>query len=60
MPAVATLFAVVGILLIAVVAGLYGITRVLPRDRDCEIEAKLIPPTVHFSISRNDRDWDAS
>jgi hypothetical protein len=53
MPTIATLVVVVGTLLPAVVVGLLGITRVLPRDRDCEFELKLLPPTLRFSITRN-------
>ena len=54
MPTVTTLVVVVGAFLPAVVGGLFGITRVLPRDRDCEFEVKLLPPTVRFSIRRNE------
>jgi hypothetical protein len=53
MPTITTLVVVAGALLPAVVVALFGITRVLPRDRDCEIELKLFPPTLRFSITRN-------
>jgi hypothetical protein len=53
MPAITTLVVVVGALLPTVVVGLFGITRVLPRDRDCQFELKLLPPTVRFSVTRN-------
>jgi len=53
MPTVTTVVVVVGAFLPAVVFCLFGITRVLPRDRDCEFEIRLLPPTVRFSITRN-------
>ncbi len=53
MPSITTIVVVVGALPSAVVVGLLGITRVLPRDRDCEVELKLFPPAVRFSVARS-------
>jgi hypothetical protein len=53
MPTITTLVVVVGALFPVVVIGLYGVTRVLPRDRDIEFEFKLFPPTLRFSVTRN-------
>jgi hypothetical protein len=52
MPTITTLVVVVGVLPVVVI-GLFGITRVLPRDRDIEFELKLLPPTLRFSVTRN-------
>ena len=54
MASVTTVVVMAAFLFGMVIIGPLVIARGLPKDRDCETEGKLFPPTFHFKVTRND------